>query len=390
MKVTFLGLEFALENLGCEALAYSFANELSAIVQEANIDCCYTAVVFATSSDIKIPNSDQEVKCLKIQYKNVKFWKKLWMLFKQSDFIFDFTGGDSFSDLYGKKRFYMATLIKIIAIRSGAKFILGPQTYGPYSHKIVRQIAAKVIKESDYAFARDIISQKYAMELSHRNVVLTSDIAFSLPYDVSKYHKDESCINVGFNPSGLLWNGGYSHAKLSLTVDYRDYCDKVLNELSHNSMYKVHLIAHVGTSQSDRCENDYTVCKLLHARYPQTILVSVFNFPMDAKSYIANMDVFIGARMHATIAAFSSGVATIPFSYSRKFEGMYNSIDYYYVIHACKESTSDAIEKTLEYVQDYQNIAGKVAKSMQKNTLLQNNFKVELKKILEENMQKSV
>ena len=32
--------------------------------------------------------------------------------------------------------------------------------------------------------------------------------------------------------------------------------------------------------------------------------------------------------MHATIGAISSGVATIPFSYSRKFEGLFGNLEY--------------------------------------------------------------
>lgn len=384
MKVTFLGLEFAQENLGCEALAYSFANELSTIAQEMNIDCCYTAVAFAVNSSIKVPNSGQKVNCLRIRYKSIDFWKKLWKLFQESDVIFDFTGGDSFSDLYGKKRFYMATFIKVLAIKSRTKFILGPQTYGPYKNETVKKVAAWVIKRSSYVFARDIVSQKYAMKLSQREVFLASDVAFSLPYEKTKYHEDNCYINVGFNPSGLLWHGGYSHAKLPLTVDYPDYCNRVLSELISDSRYRVHLITHVGTNQGGGNENDYAVCCMLHEKYPQTILADVFSSPMDAKSYISNMDIFIGARMHATIAAFSSGVTTIPFSYSRKFEGLYSSVDYDYVVHACEETTLDAIKKTLQYIADYQDIKIEVMKSMQKIFELQDGFRMELREIIKE------
>ena len=62
------------------------------------------------------------------------------------------------------------------------------------------------------------------------------------------------------------------------------------------------------------------------------------------------MDVFVGARMHATLAAYSSGVAAIPFSYSRKFEGLYESLEYPFVISGTKMTTDDALEKTVEYI----------------------------------------
>ena len=54
--------------------------------------------------------------------------------------------------------------------------------------------------------------------------------------------------------------------------------------------------------------------------------------------------------MHATIAAFSAGVADIPFSYSRKFEGLYDSLGYPYVIHGCTDTTVQAINKTIEWI----------------------------------------
>jgi polysaccharide pyruvyl transferase WcaK-like protein len=40
------------------------------------------------------------------------------------------------------------------------------------------------------------------------------------------------------------------------------------------------------------------------------------------------MDFFMGARMHACIAALSSGVAVAPMAYSRKFAGLFGSIGY--------------------------------------------------------------
>ena len=62
------------------------------------------------------------------------------------------------------------------------------------------------------------------------------------------------------------------------------------------------------------------------------------------------MDIFIGSRMHSTIAAFSSGVVTIPVSYSRKFEGLFNSFNYEYVINGKTENTESALNKTIEYI----------------------------------------
>ena len=54
--------------------------------------------------------------------------------------------------------------------------------------------------------------------------------------------------------------------------------------------------------------------------------------------------------MHATVGAFSSGVATLPFSYSPKFEGLYESIGYPFSINGRELSTEEAIKVTLQYL----------------------------------------
>ena len=65
------------------------------------------------------------------------------------------------------------------------------------------------------------------------------------------------------------------------------------------------------------------VVGILRARYPRAIVAPAFRTPVEAKSYIAGMDFFAGARMHACIAAVSSGVPVYPLAYSRKFNGLF-------------------------------------------------------------------
>lgn len=68
--------------------------------------------------------------------------------------------------------------------------------------------------------------------------------------------------------------------------------------------------------------------------------------------------------MHATIGAFSSGVATIPVSYSRKFEGLYHSLGYEYLVNARVMDTDKAIATTLEYINKYVELKRVQADSM--------------------------
>ena len=62
------------------------------------------------------------------------------------------------------------------------------------------------------------------------------------------------------------------------------------------------------------------------------------------------MDLFSGARMHSTIGAVSSGVPVIPVAYSRKFNGLYGSLQYQWLIDAKSDMTvEDAIKTFFDY-----------------------------------------
>lgn len=138
-----------------------------------------------------------------------------------------------------------------------------------------------------------------------------------------------------------------------MTVDYKEYCRKVLDYLTKDDRYEVHLILHsFEDNNTNIADNDLVPAKILHEEYKKTILSPLFDSCIDAKNYIAGMDILIGARMHATIGAFSAGVAVIPFAYSRKFQGLFNSLEYQYIIDAKSITTETAVENTLEWIKE--------------------------------------
>jgi polysaccharide pyruvyl transferase WcaK-like protein len=73
------------------------------------------------------------------------------------------------------------------------------------------------------------------------------------------------------------------------------------------------------------------------------ILAPRFSNPIEAKSFISGLDFFTGARMHACIAAFSSGVAVCPMAYSRKFNGLFVDTLKYQWLGDCVNTTEDIV-----------------------------------------------
>ena len=92
-------------------------------------------------------------------------------------------------------------------------------------------------------------------------------------------------------------------------------------------------------------EDDLRASAALQDEFPALRPAPDFASPSAAKSYIAGLDFFMGARMHACIAAFSSGVPVVPMAYSRKFAGLFGSLGYDHTVDCQSETNTAILEK---------------------------------------------
>lgn len=400
VSIGLMGAVFMSANKGCEALGFSFLSILSNIAVKHNLYIelyIFTRFSYKTYFRWVLDKNFRKRVLPIIQYSNIKYHLApenqdvgKWLmnkLIEKCDLVFDFTGGDSFSDLYGKERFYKNLKYKNWVLEHNVPLILGSQTYGPFNEGDTREAARKLLTLVNKIYARDAISAQYIQEICGCEVKTVTDVAFCLPYEkMSEIRTDK--IRVGINVSGLLWGGGYTqNNQFNLKTDYKRYCDQIIHYLTElNDIYEVYLVPHVfSTSRKGSyiVDDDLAPCKILKERYHNLNMPQYFDTPMEAKSFISNMDIFIGARMHATIAAFSSYVATIPFSYSRKFEGLYGDFNYPYLISGTLLSTEEAINRTINYIKDYKKISKNVIEIM--NGIVKKRMKIfedEIEKIL--------
>jgi len=56
----------------------------------------------------------------------------------------------------------------------------------------------------------------------------------------------------------------------------------------------------------------------------------------------------MGARMHACIAAFSSGVPVVPMAYSRKFAGLFGALGYNETVDCTTQSADDILTRIFD------------------------------------------
>lgn len=242
------------------------------------------------------------------------------------DCVLDIGGGDSFADIYGAKRFAFLWLTKLMALARRLPLLLSPQTIGPFTRQPYRALAGEVMNRADAVVARDPMSFKVLREMAPgARAIEAVDVAFALPFQRRPKSADGK-LDIGVNVSGLLFNGGYAgNNQYGLDVDYAALMRRLIVTLSQRPDVRVHLVTHVNSVLLPT-DDDGRVADRLGAEFPGAIRVPDFASPSEAKSFISGLDLLIGGRMHACIAAFSSGVPVVPVAYSRKFAGLFEGV----------------------------------------------------------------
>lgn len=262
------------------------------------------------------------------------------------DLVADITGGDSFSDIYGTRRFVQGALLKYLWLLFGIKFYFLPQTYGPFNRGWVRCAARHLLKRADRVYSRD--QQGYAViqtlfqkkQPILKKVRIVPDVAFVLDSSpvqdtltelLEQYKRGGKTI-IGFNVNGLLYSGGYTRNNMfSLSVDYPEMVQEVITGFLKDTETIILLIPHVCPSQSYRVESDVIACQqvieCLDEGCKKRVLLPDENYDhRSIKSVIGWSHFFMGSRMHSCIAAMSQSIPTIGLAYSNKFQGVFDSV----------------------------------------------------------------
>lgn len=391
-----IGLEGAVinnDNMGCVALTCSLIAMLEKISKNLNVPFDY----FVFEGEENKKRTDSICTLLQVEKTRlcsvpttylyrlrsmlrhpIKTTKTLSQM-RKCDIFIDLTAGDSFSDIYGRYRFNGTTNVKLLIEHMNIPLILGPQTYGPFNEDCNKKKAKKVIEAACCVIARDQMSADYLAEFSRKSVFVTTDLAFGLPFHKTEMIPEEK-IRVGINASSLLVKNKTekTETRFRLKTDYDKYLKEVLRILVNDERYDIYIIPHVERDAGDELKKEF----------PNLHYLEPFENPISAKNFISQMDVFIGARMHATIGAFSSGVATIPTAYSRKFKGLYKNLGYNYVVDLTTLDTQEAVSLTVDYVERYKELKACVEKckikAEQKNELTYQILYKQLENILME------
>ncbi|MPZ26534.1 MAG: hypothetical protein GEV12_08765 [Micromonosporaceae bacterium] len=255
--------------------------------------------------------------------------------------VLDLSGGDSFSDLYGVRTFRLVAWPKRLALLRDRPLVLLPQTYGPFRRPRLRRQAAGLVRRAAMAWSRDPDSFSALHDLlgadfdpdRHRDGV---DVAFALsprPPDqpdrdrLESWWQEEPGPVVGINVSGLTLGTG--RARYGLSADGVHVVKQLCEQLLAESDVRVLLVPHVRGSAG--ADDDRRVTDQLHselsAQHGSRVAVTPSGFDAhQAKWVISRTAWFVGMRMHATIAALSSGVPVAGIAYSMKVRGVFATV----------------------------------------------------------------
>lgn len=338
-------------NLGCTALSICNMIIIDRAARELGLKVEYKILCNEKQPHEKLAFTDSayEYRVYPSTKQSIKHPFRLLgtKVFDGCDIVFNLCAGDGFTDIYGRWRTVSETYMTILGRKKGCKMVLAPQTIGPFKSRPCSALARYTMNGCEKIFVRDNMSYQLCCEMGQKDKTTeVIDVALALPY--TKLEQPHDRMNIGINVSGLLYNGGAS--RFGLTIDYRSFIHDLVRSLEDKGA-RVHLIAHV-LIPNGAGEDDRVACQNVHREFPNTILAPEYDSPIDIKGYIAGMDLFIGARMHATIAAISSGVPVIPVAYSRKVNGLYGNLQYPHYIDAKDQEmdTKKAVVKTLQMI----------------------------------------
>jgi polysaccharide pyruvyl transferase WcaK-like protein len=257
--------------------------------------------------------------------------------------ILDISGGDSFTDLYGPRRFRAMVLTKRLALDAGVPLVLLPQTLGPFRSAEARAEATEILRRAAAVWVRD------AMSYTHLQAALGPDFdpdrhRLGVDVAVALQAREPAELDpglagwlapgrdfplAGLNVSGLLCNhADDARQSFGLAAPHTDQIEALARALlKSDPALRLLLLPHVhrppGTPESDLDAAQRLVGRLGALGSERVRVLDAALPAAELKWVLSRLDWFAGARMHATIGAFSSGVPTLGLGYSDKAAGVF-------------------------------------------------------------------
>lgn len=344
------------KNHGCEAIVrgtYKVINK-PMVLYSMNPD---EDIKYGIDKIITIKeDNDCQIKRKSIEYylsaANIKLFKstELNTKYKKKEFLSDINKDDIYISIGGDNYCYEGVNvlgdINSLIHKNGAKTVLWGCSI---NENILNDInVIKDLKLYNLIVVRESLTYNALRKAGiTENVVLYPDPAFQL--DKEELQLPEGFMEgntIGINISPLIISSGKENGMVK-----KNY-EKLIEHIIHTTDMQIILIPHVTWDHN----NDREPIVYLYNKYKDTgrviMLEKEYNC-MQLKGFISRCRMFIGARTHATIAAYSTCVPTLVVGYSIKAKGIAKDLfgDYEnYVVSAQNLNESDELIMAFEWM----------------------------------------
>lgn len=262
-------------------------------------------------------------------------------------------GGDTFC--YGKP-YYLYAQHELIKSK-GAKTILWSCSI---EDELIDDDMVRDFNLYDYIMPRESLSYDTLVKhgISKDKLIKMSDSAFNL--DVKEVERYKNLNNVvGINISPIVVKNSEAYKSVINLINY----------ITEKTNMKILLIPHV---YDINVQDDY-IHKKIKAEFPENNnidIVSDFYSCEEIKYIISQCRFFVGARTHATIAAYSTEVPTLVLGYSVKSRGiasdLFGTYDGYAIMYDSIKNENELTNAFINIVKNEKEIRNILANDMPK------------------------
>ncbi len=358
MKKLLLYAHAGSRNHGCEAIVRSTLKILN--LNNINI----SLATFRVQEDIDFLSPDFKLNF--ITYKRYKGIHPIRLidaglrkLKLKQDFLFSYSqkdisenldrdtlclsiGGDNYC--YGIPRWIYYT--NTIAAGKGSKTVFWGCSVDP---EAINAEMLEDLKKYSLIIARESITHQAFIDKGLTNTILLPDPAFTL--DIKTVELPDGFAEgntIGINVSPLIMK-----SETSGGIVFKSYT-KLIQHILDTTECRIALIPHVLWEH----DNDMLPLSKLYELFKNTgrvILIGDTYNCTELKFLISRCKLFIGARTHATIAAYSTGVPTLVIGYSVKARGIAKDIfgsEEKYILPVQKLQQEDQLIKAYEALKE--------------------------------------
>lgn len=363
-KNILISLNAVVYNRGSEALVRG----LSSILKQEDVNITLMSSESEFGEHINLDNIDSYVK--KINYKNksvkrylIAILRKLKLksiadniqyghlkdILKKQDIIF-IIGADNYDITYNMQE-QLYGFDSFVRKNTNAKMILYNCSI---DERDITEVLKKDLENFECMTIRESISENNVKKINNNIKIYNySDPAFAMkPQEVKLPQIFQLGKVIGINLSNLITNSQYGGKYELILKSYKN----MINEILNNTEYNIVLIPHVMKNA------DLSTLKELYKEYDRNNRVELIeNESLNSKQLkyiISKCDMFIGARTHATIAAYSSCVPTLVLGYSVKSRGIANDLfgtDDNYVLQIANLQEDDYLVKGFRWLNENKN-----------------------------------